>query len=436
MTKTLTFTFHIPHGKQGQYLTVPFEMPENVGKFTLCYEYPKKGFVAEAVAGGSFKDRQRLNTVDLGLVAPGNRQVAATGSDKQSITLSETWATPGCTSCKLQRGTWQILAGAYRVAPEGVDVRYTLTFEEKSFRWLTGDLHAHTVASDGSKTALELCQHAQSQGLDFLAITDHNQFVKRASLPQLAGFTVIPGVEWTHYRGHSNFLGLEQPYDEPFFANDEAEVQKRFQDAHYRGALIVLNHTHDDDLPFSFNTEALPYDCLEVWNGPMRPSNFRAVAAWHARLVAGQKIPMVCGSDYHKDALFQILGGPCLRVFAQSESPEDILTAVRQGRSYAVYQPDSPRLEMHCGTALLGDSLPWRQGLQFNLRLEGLLAGDELRLVGKTSSQTLFKAQKSGILEMETSVQEPGFLRLELWRSLYSGISALPLLISNPIWFD
>lgn len=436
MTKTITFTFHIPRGKQGQYLTLPFEMPENVRKFTLVYEYPKRGSLTQTIDGGSFSERQRLNTVDLGLVAPGNRQVAATGSDKRSITLSETWATPGCNPCKLTPGTWQILAGAYRVAPEGVDVHYTLTFEEKTPRWLTGDLHTHTLASDGSKTILELCQHAQSQGLDFLAVTDHNQFVKPASLPQLPRFTVIPGVEWTHYRGHSNFLGLEQPYDEPFFTNDAPEVSKRFQDAHTRGALIVLNHTHDEDLPFSFNTEVLPYDCLEIWNGPMRLSNLRAVAAWQARLAEGQKTPMVCGSDYHKDGLFQILGGPSLRVFSQSESVEDILAAIRQGHTYAVYQADGPQLELHSGQAMLGDSLPWREGLKLNLRLEGLHAGDEVRLVSNNSSQTLFKAQKSGALEMEVPIPEPGFLRLELWRTLHAGIPALPLLISNPIWFD
>jgi len=436
MQRELKFTFHIRHDQQGQYLTVPFEMPENIGKFTLTYEYPKRGFATEAIAGGSFSERLRLNTVDLGLVAPGNDQVAATGSDKKAITLSETWATPGCTPCKLVPGIWQILVGAYRIAPQGLDVHYTLTYEEKTARWLTGDLHTHTLASDGSKTALELCQHAQSQGLDFLAITDHNQFVKRASLPQLPGFTVIPGMEWTHYRGHSNFLGLEQPYDEPFFTNKASEVSKRFQAAHARGALIVLNHTHDDDLPFTFDLKSLPYDCLEIWNGPMRPSNLQAVAAWHARLVQGEKTIMVCGSDYHKDSLFQILGGPCLRVFTQSESAEDILAAVRQGHSYAVYQADSPQLEMCCGASLLGDSLPFREGLKLSLRLEGLQTGDEVRLVDKTRSQTLFKVQKSGTLEMEPPVQEAGFLRLELWRTLYAGLPALPLLISNPIWFD
>lgn len=230
--------------------------------------------------------------------------------------------------------------------------------------------------------------------------------MKVASLPQLPGFTVIPGVEWTHYRGHNNFLGLEQPYDEPFFTNDEAEVQKRFQDAHERGALIVLNHIQDDDLPFTFNTDALPYDLLEVWNGPMRLSILRAVVAWQARFVGGQKVPMICGSDYHKGALFQILGGPSLLVFAQSEFTTDILEAVSQGRSYTVYEADGPKLEMRCEDTLLGGLLSWRVELKLSLSLESLQTGDELRLVGKPTSQTFFKALNPGTLQMEAPVGE------------------------------
>ncbi len=98
---------------------------------TLDYEYPRRELLEQPIERNGFGQRTCLNTVDLGLVVPGDHQVAATGPDKQSITLSETWATLGCTLCKLTPGTWQILAGAYRIAPEGVDERCTLTFEEK-----------------------------------------------------------------------------------------------------------------------------------------------------------------------------------------------------------------------------------------------------------------------------------------------------------------
>ena len=75
------------------------------------------------------------------------------------------------------------------------------------------------MGSDGIFTAAELGRRARLHGLDFLAITDHNQMVSRQSLPRIEGLTLISGIEWTHYRGHANFLGVDRPYDEPFFAN-------------------------------------------------------------------------------------------------------------------------------------------------------------------------------------------------------------------------
>ena len=149
-------------------------------------------------------------------------------------------------------------------------------------------------------------------------------------------------MEWTHYRGHANFLGLEKPYDEPFFTNSDEEMQARFQSAHDRGALIVINHPQDESCGFQFDLTQLPFDAIEIWNGPMRESNLRAVGFWHQMLAAGRKIPAVGGSDFHRENLFQILGGPCMGVYAGSEGPDDILAALRAGHSFITFAPNGP----------------------------------------------------------------------------------------------
>jgi len=77
--------------------------------------------------------------------------------------------------------------GAYKVAPEGVTVSYELAFTLKHRRLLKGDLHVHTLASDGVLTAEELAWRALRHGLDFLAITDHNQMVSADALPKSNG---------------------------------------------------------------------------------------------------------------------------------------------------------------------------------------------------------------------------------------------------------
>ncbi len=196
--------------------------------------------------------------------------MGVSGSDKTGIHISETNATPGYHPCPLVPGEWGILIGAYKVAPAGVTVTYELTFTFKHLRLLKGDLHTHTIGSDGVLTVEELARHVQRHGMHYLAITDHNQMVSAESLPQMPGFTLIPGVEWTHYKGHANFLGVDKPYDEPFYANTPQEAQARFASARARGALIVINHPFDELCPFQFDMDLLPYDCLEIWNGPMR----------------------------------------------------------------------------------------------------------------------------------------------------------------------
>ena len=96
--------------------------------------------------------RQRINTIDLGLIGPDGRQVGASGSDKNSISISATSATPGYHPRPLTPGAWRIIIGAYKVAHQGVTVTYELTFVPKERKLLIGDIHTHTTASDGVLT--------------------------------------------------------------------------------------------------------------------------------------------------------------------------------------------------------------------------------------------------------------------------------------------
>ena len=113
--------------------------------------------------------------------------------------------------------------------------------------------------------------------------------------------------------------------------------------------------------PFQFDMNSLPFDCLEIWNGPMRESNLRAVGLWQSMLVAGKKVPICGGSDYHRDHLFiiprrthhlrpchvgqpggypfRIETGACLHDFCpQWPHPGDDRRRCHPGRQRAVFQ--------------------------------------------------------------------------------------------------
>jgi hypothetical protein len=432
----LSIQYFVGHEREGEYLTLPFSMPPQTESFSLTYRYERHHESETRAEQGRFISRQEINIIDLGLIAPDGAQVGASGSDKTEIQVSETHATPGYRPCSLVPGEWQILLGAYKVAPAGVTVSYELTFTPKRLRLFKGDLHAHTVASDGVLTTEELARHAQRQGLDFLAITDHNQMVSAEALPKVPGFTLIPGIEWTHYRGHANFLGLDKPYDGTFVANTPEEVLARFNAAHGRGALITVNHPFDEICPFLFDMNSLPFDCLEIWNGPMRESNLRAVGLWQSMLTAGKKVPICGGSDYHRDHLFIMLGGPTTCVHAMSASPADILSGLRQGHAYITFAPNGPTLEMTAGDALPGDSVPFSGVREIQFTASGLLRGDVLQVVTGHGSSPILKAETDGTFQGVTTMDAAGFARVEILRGFVPGLPLLPALISNPIYFE
>jgi hypothetical protein len=435
MHSLLHLSVHIDPSQEGSYFTLPFQVPEGIQSIALSYRYDRRPEEGQGLDGGWFTARPEANIVDLGLIDPRGEQVGASGSDKTAVAVSEWQATPGYRCTAIIPGEWRILVGAYKVAREGVTVDYEIRLEPKERRLLKGDLHVHTLASDGVHTVEELAWKAKRHGLDFLAITDHNQFSSGQSLPHLEGVTLIPGVEWTHFRGHASFLGVDRPYDGCFATNTEDEVRMRFGSARERGALIVIDHPFDPGCGFHFDLDGLPWDCLEVWNGPMHEPNLRAVAYWHQLLSAGKRVPACGGSDYHRDMPFLFLGGPTTCVFAGSAGAGDILAAVKAGHSFITFAPDGPTLELRAGQAIMGDTVDWPEHREVQIDAQGLVAGDVLRVASGHETAVLFTAPADGDVSLTYALPAPGFVRAEILRSFLPGLPMLPALISNPIFF-
>ena len=164
--------------KEGQYYTLPFDVPDGVVKITVSYDYYKP-------TSGMMGDIKPSNTIDIGLMDEKGNFLGWSGSAHKTIYVGEYDSSAGYLCQKINSGEWQIIIGAYHVMDGGVEVTYNIDFEYEGEVLLYGDLHMHSTASDGVFSAYELGKMAKEKGLDYIAIANHNNFSENLALPHI-----------------------------------------------------------------------------------------------------------------------------------------------------------------------------------------------------------------------------------------------------------
>lgn len=407
----------ITKDKEGLYYTVPFTVPENVVKITVSYDYykPIKGLL------GVLKP---TNTVDLGLMDEKGNFLGWSGSSHKSIFVGEFEASKGYLSQPINPGEWQIIVGAYHILDEGVEVTYNIDFEYRQEVLLFGDLHVHSNASDGQFDAYELGIMAKKKKLDYIALANHNNFSENLHLPRFDSLTFVPAVEWTHYKGHINFFGVKAPFENSFIANTQAEMREIVAHAKSLGAIISINHPFCFLCPYKWEKED-NFDMIEVWNSPMRPANLVAVEWWTSLLKEGRKIPIVGGSDYHKPRQFSKLGSPVTGVYSKSRGAQDILDAIRNGKSFIAKKVNGVRLNLKYGDTVMGGTAEFSK----EIPLEITSNAKKLTLVTDSGEREI--ALKNGCAKVTLEKTKFAYVKS------VKGMGKLKILyaISNPIYF-
>src|ERR1700722_11812716 len=166
---------------------LPFDVPAGVQRIRVSTSH-------DNFVGGLAR-----NVLDLGIFGPAGYDLGNaagfrgwSGGARDHFEVSSTYATPGYLAGPIEPGVWAVALGPVVLSPWGMawDVRVTLERGEtvaacepvvaplspsvSGARWFRGDLHLHTVHSDGERDPDELAAAARASGLDFIVSTEHN----------------------------------------------------------------------------------------------------------------------------------------------------------------------------------------------------------------------------------------------------------------------
>jgi hypothetical protein len=419
----------ISKNQEREYLRIPFEVGEGVESVEVECFY----LSARSRSVGSDKYFYDLSAIDLAIAGPNGDFIGSAGSNRKKIRISPLGSSPGFDSRHISSGTWEIIVGAYQIPDAGARISYKITLNGKSRRLFKGDTHIHTIASDGLKSTEEIIFEAKGLGLDFIILTDHNNYAQNLTKPQDIGITIISGTEWTHYKGHAGFLGAAKPFSSLYCVQDLSGARKIFEEARRSGAFTVLNHPFCHLVPWEWGFD-VPFDGLEIWNGVMSERNMKAIHWWHSRLAAGYRIPATGGSDYHRTELLGGLATPTMCLYAPSREPCDLLASLRKGSGFISYIPNGPSTDALSRerSASFGDEAG--KGEEIDFTFTNISGSDEIRFITDSGSENIICEEGASVLVRTRSFGAAKFVRLEVWRSYAIGLPPMLALASNPIY--
>ena len=433
------------HQQVDRYVQVPFEVAPGTNRIDIELKYDR--------ANGE-------NVVDLGLLEPGSLELGTkafrgwTGGERSAIFVSVTDATPGYWPGPIQAGQWNVDLGLYKVGATGVDVEVTVRTSpdpasavmpslpgrpkepiRTGSAWYSGALHAHTHNSDGALSAQALAEKARAEGLDFLAITDHNNTAHQRETIDVPGLLTIVGEEVTTPGGHANVWGLGGVRDFVDFRVQPGDgaITSLFNAVVARGALVGINHPYSACVACSW-THFVPdvVNAIEI-TGREPAEMLRAVALWDMLLTAGRHVTAIGVSDWHRGD--GPIGSASVRVWASELSTGAILDSLRAGRVIVMIDGSTPPPEVRLASgtkeARIGDTLSLKPGEAYTLTM-----GADAPLYLGAHAELFWNGERvataplaGGKALFERFASTNGYLRLHVLAA-----SGAPLAITNPIW--
>lgn len=231
-------------------------------------------------------------------------------------------------------------------------------------RFFKGNLHSHSVDSDGNLTSRQLVELYRVGGYHFLALSEHETFYSHQGGSGFHDFLLLPAVEWSSIQmeqgdlmkchhisgiagsGEMQRRAPEGPLQDrqtlpqiPFVGAATAAEMARVFARH--GCMAVYNHPAWSNVEPAEMGRMDGVFALEVYNHGSELQNHTGYGNWHwdALLRSGVKINAVAGDDNHNDPeLFDSFGG-WVEVYAPELTHDAISDALLSGAFYASAGP-------------------------------------------------------------------------------------------------
>ncbi len=102
---------------------------------------------------------------------------------------------------------------------------------------IKADLHVHTTYSNDSLiTPKDLVYYSKKNGLNAVAVTDHNKLHSAQKIAKETDFLIIPGMEVSSSEGHIVALNIQEPIPKGFTARETVEQ------IHRQGGVAIACH--------------------------------------------------------------------------------------------------------------------------------------------------------------------------------------------------
>ena len=418
---------------------VPVDVPRGVREIEVSYDYQSQSTPVGVTA----------NVIDIGMFDPSGHELGNaqgfrgwSGGARRSFRISRTAATPGYLPGPITPGRWHVVLGPFTVVPPGVDWTLTVTlhfgrpgpkFEPTPAPrsvtgsgpgWYRGDLHLHTVHSDGRRTPAQMVAAAQEAGLDYFVSTEHN--TSSAGLywgrHAPADLLVVNGEEVTTRDGHWLAVGLPAGawIDWRYRSTDQA-LPRFLEQVRGLGGLAVIAHPSVPIPATGWTQGPLEQgDAIEVWNGPWTLDDEGTLARWQAMLAAGTFVPVVGSSDSHRPD--QPVGLPQTVARTDDLSVGALVAALKAGRAWLA-ESSAVQLDLTVtgpsGTGTCGDRLTAGPADTVTIRLDVAgVPGCVATLIGPAGPLASARAADDGTVTVEQTLPAAAvpFVRAEVRR--------------------